>query len=219
MGTFFSAFFLLFVIAALIVRFRREARIQDLQAEIPAASHNLKDAKSHNSPGADGLSPAPARPVALHESAVRFQAWKLSHPQKREQLPASIPTTAISVCPSGLPREFVVLDLETNGLDPVMDEIIEVGAIRTNHETGGRTPFQSLVKPQQRAPRQITEMTGILQAMVESEGRNLPEVLEPRPRRFVVSQLSNARSFDFAQDRLWGTQIRGRDYEITGSRY
>ncbi len=177
MGSFLVFVFLIIVIVVLFVHFRREARDPNLRAEFPAVPDSVKDDESQNPPDAGDLSPAQARPVALHESAVRFQAWKLSHPQKREQPHAPIPAPAISVCPSGLPKEFVVLDLETTGLDPAMDEIIEVGAIRTNHETGARTPFQDLVKPRQRVPRHITEMTGISQAMVESEGRDLPEVL------------------------------------------
>ncbi|MGO8709757.1 MAG: exonuclease domain-containing protein [Terracidiphilus sp.] len=78
---------------------------------------------------------------------------------------------------SALPSEFVVLDLETTGLDPVIDEIIEIGAIRAGSGTAGRTSFQSLVKPSCRVPRNITEMTGISQAMVEIEGRQLSAVL------------------------------------------
>jgi len=76
-----------------------------------------------------------------------------------------------------LPETFIVLDLETTGLDAAQHEIIEIAAIRyrkgdTSHET-----FQALVKPNGKIPKRITEITGITQEMVEHEGRQLPEVL------------------------------------------
>jgi len=169
--------FLAIVIVVFAVHFRREARSSDLRIGAPSAPDSPRAAESRNPPTGDSPSLAPPRPIALHESAIRFQAWKLARSQSREQPAATAPIPAISICPPGFPSEFVVLDLETTGLDPSTDEIIEFGAIRTNHETGARTPFQSLVKPQRRVPRHITEMTGISQAMVESEGRHLQEVL------------------------------------------
>ncbi len=77
----------------------------------------------------------------------------------------------------GLPAEFIVLDLETTGLDPATDEIIEIGAIKANRETGAQTRFQSLVRPNRDVPRKITKLTGISQAMVDIEGRQLAGVL------------------------------------------
>jgi DNA polymerase III epsilon subunit-like protein len=126
---------------------------------------------------ADSQSYASDLPVARHDSAIRYQEWKSAHSQIREQSLASIQSPAMSDFPSGLPREFVVLDLETTGLDPELDEIIEVGAIRTNRDTGVRTPFQALVKQDGKVPRRITRMTGISQAMIDAEGRLPGEVL------------------------------------------
>ena len=57
-------------------------------------------------------------------------------------------------------RTYVSIDLETTGLDPHHNEIIEVGAVKFQD---GRTlaEFQSLVKPRQAMPAAITELTGI----------------------------------------------------------
>jgi len=60
-----------------------------------------------------------------------------------------------------LPEEFVVLDLETTGLDPIEDEIIEFGAIRVNIRSDTHDTFQELVKPERRIPRNIAQITGI----------------------------------------------------------
>jgi DNA polymerase-3 subunit epsilon len=76
-----------------------------------------------------------------------------------------------------LPAEFIVLDLETTGLSPYTDEIIEIGAIRANLNSDTHATFQYLVKPTRKIPRRITEITGITQAMVDSEGVPIREAL------------------------------------------
>ena len=55
---------------------------------------------------------------------------------------------------------YVALDLETTGLNPSKDEIIEVGAVRFD---GGREleSFSSMVNPGRRIPPAIAELTGI----------------------------------------------------------
>jgi len=76
-----------------------------------------------------------------------------------------------------VPKEFVVLDLETTGLSPEMNEIIEIGAIRVNRDGDRHPAFQALVKPMERIPRKITQITGITQSMVDRDGLPLSEVL------------------------------------------
>ena len=76
-----------------------------------------------------------------------------------------------------LPETFIVLDLETTGFDAARQEIIEIAAIRYRKGETRHAIFQSLVKPKQKVPRKITEITGITQEMVAKEGRPLSEVL------------------------------------------
>jgi len=68
---------------------------------------------------------------------------------------------------------IVALDIETTGLDPYRDEIIEIGAVRFN---GKRIEDQwsTLIKPRQPIPPFITQLTGISNEMVY----NAPEVQE-----------------------------------------
>jgi DNA polymerase-3 subunit epsilon len=58
------------------------------------------------------------------------------------------------------PKDCVVIDIETTGLDAQFDEIIELSAIKVRN--GWATEkFSMLVKPQYDVPEFITELTGI----------------------------------------------------------
>jgi ATP-dependent DNA helicase DinG len=57
-------------------------------------------------------------------------------------------------------RTLVALDLETTGLTPRLDRIIEVGAVRFQGDQVLAT-FQSLVRPEVGIPRAVQELTGI----------------------------------------------------------
>jgi DNA polymerase-3 subunit epsilon/ATP-dependent DNA helicase DinG len=60
---------------------------------------------------------------------------------------------------------IVALDIETTGLDPQKDAIIEIGAVRFNeHRLEGE--WTSLVNPGIRIPPFITQLTGITDQMV-----------------------------------------------------
>lgn len=62
--------------------------------------------------------------------------------------------------------DYVVLDLETTGLDTRFDSIIELGAIRYRGDAEVAR-FQSLVNPGWEIPEFITELTGITNGMVK----------------------------------------------------
>ncbi len=57
-------------------------------------------------------------------------------------------------------QDYVCLDLETTGLDPKTDKIIEIGAIRVRAGEITDT-FQSFVNPGRMLPSKIIELTGI----------------------------------------------------------
>ncbi|WP_193371633.1 3'-5' exonuclease [Pelagibius marinus] len=69
-------------------------------------------------------------------------------------------------------RRAVVLDLETTGLDPYADEIIEIGMVPFTYALDGRIfgvgdPFSGLRQPSQPIPSEVAELTGITDAMVK----------------------------------------------------
>ena len=73
---------------------------------------------------------------------------------------------AAAPAPDGDHPVLVAIDLETTGLEPVVDEIIEVGAVKfQGREILGR--FTSYVDPGRGIPSFIQQLTGITPADVE----------------------------------------------------
>jgi DNA polymerase III epsilon subunit family exonuclease len=102
----------------------------------------------------------------------------LSIPTGLSEARAAInPTLAPALDLSLLPEQFIVLDLETTGLSPETDEIIEFGAIRVDRDKENHASFSALVRPVRRIPRNIAELTGITQEMVDNDGIPLAEAL------------------------------------------
>ena len=64
-----------------------------------------------------------------------------------------------------IPKTLVSLDLETTGLDPDSDAIIEIGAAKLIGE-GIESEFQTLVNPGRRIPAFVSQLTGITNNMV-----------------------------------------------------
>lgn len=111
---------------------------------------------------------------------------------------------------------IVALDIETTGLDPKKDAIIEIGAVRFN---GNRIEdeWSSLINPGRKIPPFITQLTGINDHMVV-EAPTIQNVLTGL-RHFVgeVSILGHNVGFDLSFLRNYG-MFRGNDildtYEI-----
>lgn len=62
-------------------------------------------------------------------------------------------------------KNIVVFDIETTGLDPENDQIIELGAVKI--ENGNVIEkFSTFVKPTKRIPYEVVELTGITEDMV-----------------------------------------------------
>lgn len=62
-------------------------------------------------------------------------------------------------------QSFIAVDLETTGLSPIEDEILEIGAVLVENDTIVET-FSELVKPSVKIPAKITQITGICDDMV-----------------------------------------------------
>ena len=92
---------------------------------------------------------------------------------------------------------FVVLDVETTGLNTHADEIIEIGAVRIE---GGVevAEFSELINPGREVPAKVVELTGITTAMLRDK-RRLMEVM-PEFARFCEGAVLVAHNaaFDMA---------------------
>jgi len=75
-----------------------------------------------------------------------------------------------------MPKTYIILDIETTGLNPKADEIIEIGAIKI--ESGKKIDvLNTLIIPKNPIPPKITEITGITQAQIDTFGIPLSAAL------------------------------------------
>lgn len=90
--------------------------------------------------------------------------------------------------------DYVVIDIETTGLDSRFDDIIELAAVRVSNAQI-TDKFQSLVKPGQPIPPYITDLTGISDQMVA--GASLLESTLPQFLSFVGDSIVVAHNANF----------------------
>ena len=56
--------------------------------------------------------------------------------------------------------EFVAFDVETTGVDPINDQIIEIGAVKFN-EDQSTTSFGYLINPKKSIPSEASAVNGM----------------------------------------------------------
>lgn len=93
-----------------------------------------------------------------------------------------------------LPTSFVVVDIETTGLSPEENEIIEIAAIRVEDMAVVDRRAQ-LVRPSCSIDPYITELTGIDDAMV-ADAMPIADVI-PRFRKFLGDSLIMGHNVNF----------------------
>lgn len=93
-----------------------------------------------------------------------------------------------------VPDSYIALDLETTGLDPYFDSIIEIGAIRIRNGVEADS-FDSLVNPEYDIDEFITDLTGITNEMLSS-APTLKSVL-PHALDFIGEDIVVAHNANF----------------------
>jgi len=73
-------------------------------------------------------------------------------------------------------NKFLVLDLETTGLNAAADRIIEIGALAVEGKEV-KQRFQALIRIDRPLPEAVRALTGITDELLNNEGRPLPEAL------------------------------------------
>ena len=64
-------------------------------------------------------------------------------------------------------EDYICLDLETTGLNPKTDKIIEIGAVKVRNGIIIDS-FETFVAPERKLEQRITELTGITDKMLEN---------------------------------------------------
>ncbi|MCQ2538152.1 MAG: 3'-5' exoribonuclease [Lachnospiraceae bacterium] len=96
--------------------------------------------------------------------------------------------------------DYTVVDIETTGLSPEFEEIIEIGAIRVRE--GKETErFSELIKPEKAISPFITNLTGISNEMVQN-AREAKEVLSDF-REFLGDDVIVGHNVNFDVDFLY----------------
>ncbi len=73
-------------------------------------------------------------------------------------------------------KDYTVLDIETTGMSPNYNKIIEISAIKVRNGKEVDT-FSKLINPHEKIPFFIMSLTGITTEMTENEGEELEDVL------------------------------------------
>lgn len=94
-----------------------------------------------------------------------------------------VPRSVIESADGSETRSGLFVDVETTGLDPARDEIIELAMVPFTYGVDGRIfevrePFQKLREPSRPIPAEITALTGITDAMVAGKSIDPEEVAE-----------------------------------------
>lgn len=125
-------------------------------------------------------------------------------------------------------RTGLFLDLETTGLDPVRDEIIELAMVPFTYSLDGRIfgvgePFQALREPSKPIPPEITALTGIDDAAVSGKVIDPAEVVAfAAPAALIVAH--NAafdrpfaeRFSDVFSTKAWACSMTQVDWKAEG---
>lgn len=97
-----------------------------------------------------------------------------------------------------LVTDFVVFDLETSGLDPINDEILEIAAVKLNGKDI-KDKFEALLQPTRAIPPDTEKINGLNEIFLLVNGRPAKEVMKEF-MKFVGEAIvvgHNIREFDW----------------------
>jgi CRISPR-associated protein Cas2 len=143
----------------------------------------------------DGLKlimrPSPSRTKQLGQLRMGFSKASKRQATKRFAKRRNIKT-------EDFPDAYVVIDVETSGLNPEEHEIIELRAVQVQANSIAER-FSILVRPQIAIPRQIEEITGITNEILDQKGVEISLAI-PKLMAFLrdLPVVSHNVDFDYA---------------------
>ena len=131
------------------------------------------------------MRPSPSRMKALGTKRVGWSYAAMRSKTRRGSVAAE----------TDEPREYVVLDVETTGLDPDKDAIIEIAAIKVEQGVEADR-FHELIRYEKGIPKKIVELTGITDEMLAEKGIELERAVSSL-LSFVGSRIVVAHNASF----------------------
>lgn len=113
-----------------------------------------------------------ARPIPKSEKRHGFSdayRFHISHKKQKLQTVGSLKSTVVGEIP------YVIIDLETDGLDEQKSHIIEIGAVKVSGQS--TSEFHTLIKTEDPLPQFITELTGLRDQDLHAEGITIEEAV------------------------------------------
>lgn len=113
-----------------------------------------------------------------------------------------------------LPETYVIIDLETTGLDPAYESIIEFAGMRyvDGHAAG---EYSTLINPGVEIDSFVTKLTGITNEML-ADAPSLSAVM-PQIRDFIGDSIILAHNANFDVNFLYDTYVRELDIPLTNN--
>ena len=111
-------------------------------------------------------------------------------------------------------NNYTAIDLETTGLDPNFDEIIDIGAIRYRNGNACEK-FESLVKPENEIDDFITQLTGITNDMV-ADAPNIKSIL-PKFLQFLADDIIVGHNVNFDINFLYDACSNLLNYDFSNN--
>lgn len=101
--------------------------------------------------------------------------------------------------------EYIIIDIETTGLDTTFDEIIEIGALKIKGNKIVDT-YTTLIKPKYEIAEYITQLTGITNQMVKN-APSIEEIIKPF-KEFIEGNILVGHNFNFDLNFLYDNSMK-----------
>lgn len=112
------------------------------------------------------------------------------------------------------PKDYTLIDIESTGLDPVYDDIIEISAIKVRDHKVTDQFSELIINETQALSDFITELTGISQELIDREGIDISSALNSVVE-FIGNDIILGYHVNFDYNFLYDAAIKNKSKLIT----